>query len=318
MSGPVEPVIPQEPAAVPEVAAPVPAPVVPGAPARPPSAQFRTASQQSDRERPVVRTPFADMSGLNQIFAFFLMMFLGASTSENNQDLLSMISELTGMDIAAVADLQTELHEGRRSASDAVREMSFDQATLNDHNNPDSAFSQRLNSTGFSSWFNSGRALQTSRTDDASSNECARGVGNVLAAQGIDVTNLRAHAMDWDENLRARSDFTFVPCRISDVRNIPDGAILVYNNNAEAGRGALNNGRGAQYGHVEIKTTVGGSATFISDTARQNPGGSVRENFIGGYYMYDPQGEVRQQLAAAQSQSPPTGPAAHPPAPLVT
>jgi hypothetical protein len=318
----VDPVTADQTAAAPEGAAPVvaPTPVVPGSPATARTLSLtdaqRAAAQRTQTERPLERTPFADLNGMNQVFAILLMMFLGSSTSENNQELLSMISDLTGIDIADVADLQTDLHSGRRNVVDVVRGMSFDEASLNDQNNPESAFAQRLNTTGFSTWFNSARALSTSRSDDATSNECARGVGNVLEAQGINVTNLRAHATDWDENLRARSDFTFVPCRFSDLRNIPDGAIIVYNNNAEAGRGVLNNGRGAQYGHVEIKSTVGGQPVFISDTARQNPGGSVRENFVGGYFMYDPQGEVRQQLMAAQSQTPAPGAAtASPPAP---
>ncbi len=133
--------------------------------------------------------------------------------------------------------------------------------------------------------FDSARAIAISRSDNAGGGYCARGTKNILDAMGMRVEG--ANATHWDTNLSRSRNWV----RLSGINaaNAPEGAVLVFNNNEEAGRGRLNNGRGAQYGHVEVVAEgAHGERLFISDAARRNAGGSVPQNFAGAFLYVGP------------------------------
>lgn len=119
--------------------------------------------------------------------------------------------------------------------------------------------------------FDTARAWDTMISDDAGSNQCGRGVANILEDQGHTVT--RGHGHTWNENLEARG---WEKVSISDPSEAPIGSVLVYEHSG------INNGRGAQYGHVEIVSqNPAGGRSYISGGSSPRPGGSVRQNWDG-------------------------------------
>lgn len=126
--------------------------------------------------------------------------------------------------------------------------------------------------------FDTAKAWNTVHNDNAGTYECGKGVANILEEQGHTVT--RGHGHTWNESLEARG-WQKVP--ISDPSQAPIGSVLVYEHSG------INNGKGAQYGHVEIASvSPSGQRTYISGTSSSRPGGSVRQNWDG--YAWLPPG----------------------------
>lgn len=138
--------------------------------------------------------------------------------------------------------------------------------------------------------FSSASALHRARVDNAGVGDCAKGVANILQAQGYGVS--RANAHDWKETL-PQSGWV----RLSGVnaRNAPEGAVLVFDSDVNKGRSPRNNG-GGKFGHVEVVCyDAQGNRLYVSDKARENIGGSVPNNFVGAYIP-------AERYAAMQSQ----------------
>ncbi|PCJ20044.1 MAG: hypothetical protein COB02_05440 [Candidatus Cloacimonadota bacterium] len=121
-------------------------------------------------------------------------------------------------------------------------------------------------------------------TDTAEPNQCAKGVANILIEMGFATEAIRGHARDWDDRLANSPGWKKVSCQPGTC---PPGAVLQYEDDSPQGT----NGRGAQYGHVEIVTVVNGERSYCSDKCRSNSGGSVAHNFNrGGAWIYE--GEI--------------------------
>lgn len=130
--------------------------------------------------------------------------------------------------------------------------------------------------------FSSARALSLCRADDAREGYCAKGVANILEAQGYNIT--RADGHNWDRTLPQSG---WVKLEGVNARNAPEGAVLVYDSDIQRGR-APRNGRNSQggdeFGHAEIVCyDANGNRKYVSDTARDNAGGTVPNNFAGAY-----------------------------------
>lgn len=114
---------------------------------------------------------------------------------------------------------------------------------------------------------NYAQIFRTAAADDASENECARGVANILESLGVPHT--RGHAYQWNDTL-ARNGWKQIQV---DPANAPPGALLVYdrttsNENAPPGQ---------RFGHVElVSLDAQGNRKYVSDKARTNFGGSDR------------------------------------------
>jgi type VI secretion system secreted protein VgrG len=126
--------------------------------------------------------------------------------------------------------------------------------------------------------FDSQAALRTAARDNAGRNQCAKGVANVLEAQGFPVQ--RGHATGWHETLPKKG---WVKVEGLTPQTAPEGAVVVYRSDEALGKRARNQG-GGKYGHVEIVAKdAEGKRVYISDKARWRPGGSVPDNFEGVY-----------------------------------
>jgi hypothetical protein len=125
--------------------------------------------------------------------------------------------------------------------------------------------------------FNSIDAINYSERDNAEGGYCAKGVANILERMGLDCT--RGHARDWDETLPENG---WIKIEGLTPETAPPGAVLVYDNDAEAGKANRGTG-GGTYGHVEIVAEVAGTRRYVSDAARRNFGGTVPDNFEGAY-----------------------------------
>lgn len=126
--------------------------------------------------------------------------------------------------------------------------------------------------------FDTSKAWNTMKNDNAGTYQCGKGVANILEEQGHTVTRGDGHT--WNENLEALG-WQKVP--ISDPSQAPIGSVLVYEHSGG------NNGKGAQYGHVEIASlSPSGQRTYISGGSNPRPGGSVRQNWDG--YAWLPPG----------------------------
>ena len=136
-------------------------------------------------------------------------------------------------------------------------------------------------------------ALDTAGRDNAGGGWCAKGVGNILGGQdnradinGMGLQNgVHFHRGDghtWDTGLRMAEneagepywdDVTDVftgPDGRPDFTDLPDGAIIIWENTGGT------NGGGAEHGHVEMAATdAEGQRLFVSDAARTNYGGTV-------------------------------------------
>lgn len=123
-------------------------------------------------------------------------------------------------------------------------------------------------------------ALFTADSDNAFGGYCAKGVGNILTAQGLEegVDFLRGDGHDWANNLERTG---WVKLAVSP-EDAPPGAILVYNSDIRAGKPNRGTG-GGSYGHAEIKVEHQGRTYYVSDKARDNYGGSVPDNYVGAY-----------------------------------
>jgi hypothetical protein len=141
------------------------------------------------------------------------------------------------------------------------------------------AGAQQVAAGGGGRRFDSARGIRTAQTDNARAGFCAKGVANVLEAQGFPVQ--RGNATDWWKHL-PRLGWSLLPgVGPSDA---PEGAVLVFTNNAQAGRPVTRRRGGQLYGHVEIVGfTAEGRRVYISDAVRNNFGGTVPNNFKGAY-----------------------------------
>ncbi|MBA3458156.1 MAG: hypothetical protein H0T42_34060 [Deltaproteobacteria bacterium] len=126
--------------------------------------------------------------------------------------------------------------------------------------------------------FDTRRALRTAQRDNARAGYCAKGVANVLEAQGLPVT--RGDATNWWRTL-PRLGWRLLPG--VGPAEAPEGAVLVFTNNQQAGRAVTRRRGGQLYGHVEIVGMVGDKRVYISDAVRNNYGGTVPDNFRGAY-----------------------------------
>lgn len=139
--------------------------------------------------------------------------------------------------------------------------------------------------------FSSAAALNRARADNAGVGDCAKGVANILQAQGYGVS--RANAHDWKETLPQNG---WVRLSGVNARNAPEGAVLVFDSDVNKGRTPRNNG-GGKFGHVEVVCyDAQGNRVYVSDKARENIGGSVPNNFVGAYIP-------AERYAAMQRQS---------------
>lgn len=135
--------------------------------------------------------------------------------------------------------------------------------------------------SGASGWTQerSNQAIQISNSDDAGSGYCAKGVANILEQMGYPVT--RGNATDWKSTLPANG-WTRMNGVTPDTA--PVGTVCFFDNDASVGKPNRGTG-GGSFGHVEIVAThPDGRRTYISDSARNNWGGTVPDNFGGCYY----------------------------------
>lgn len=127
---------------------------------------------------------------------------------------------------------------------------------------------------GESDRFDSDRAVDYSRVDNAGGGYCAQGVANILKDQGIPCE--RGHAYTWDQRLERQG---WQRLEGASPETAPEGSVLYYDRTTSAGVGG-----GAQYGHVEVvATNDDGDRSFVSDKARSNWGGTVPQNYGGAY-----------------------------------
>lgn len=126
----------------------------------------------------------------------------------------------------------------------------------------------------FASTFNGGHAAEPGY--------CARGVLNILEGYGIQgLTRGDAYTQIGNFNtLAADPNSGWTAIAISNPADAPAGAVLIYDRNPNGGSTG-----GANYGHIEI---AGGNGTYISDSVRNNYGGTVPQNFTGYAYIYNP------------------------------
>lgn len=128
--------------------------------------------------------------------------------------------------------------------------------------------------------FNSNSALYTALTDNAFGGYCARGVANILASQGLgNFRGLNAH--DFPGRV-ASQGWVKLPNNITPY-NAPEGALLIFNSDSRLGKKPRNKG-GGLWGHVElIAYDKNGNRKYVSDKARNGPGGSVLDNYMGAW-----------------------------------
>lgn len=128
-------------------------------------------------------------------------------------------------------------------------------------------------------------ALRIAQTDNAGNGYCAKGVGNILESMGLrnGVDFQRGNGHDWDTMLEEKG---WVRLNVSP-EDAPNGAILVYDSDIQAGK--VNRGTGGgSYGHAEIKIETNDGRTFyVSDAARANAGGTVADNYKGAYITHE-------------------------------
>ena len=178
-------------------------------------------------------------------------------------------------------------------------------------NSPSSPRSSVVNVPG-DGRFSSARALAAACRDDAGEGHCAKGVANILEAQGYNIN--RADGHNWDRTLPQSG---WVKLSGVDARHAPEGAVLVYNSDVQEGHRARNNG-GGRFGHAEIVCyDANGERKYVSDKARDNFGGTVPDNFVGAYVPRERYNlmlaEQRRQAtepattAVARNDSPTTG-----------
>lgn len=117
--------------------------------------------------------------------------------------------------------------------------------------------------------------LRQSRVDNAGGGYCAKGVANLLQHVGLDCQ--RGDAYTWKNSLPQNG---WIKLEGVTPENAPPGAVLVFDRSANGqGRGG-----GAEFGHVEIVTVdTSGRRQYVSDSARNNWGGTVPQNFVGVY-----------------------------------
>ena len=122
-------------------------------------------------------------------------------------------------------------------------------------------------------------------TDDAGKYACGRGVRFTLEALGIPHLARSEtgpqHGHTWDDMLRSdkMQEAGWQEVDLAKTgwtpEDSPPGVVWVYDRNNPP----LNNGRGAQYGHVEIAIKDG----YASGGVFNNPGGSVRGNEVSAF-----------------------------------
>ena len=154
--------------------------------------------------------------------------------------------------------------------------------------------------------FDSARAIRISQTDNAGSGYCGRGTANILRGLGVRGV-VDANGTDWDENLSR--DRNWVRLRGVSPHNAPVGAVLTYDSDLERGRSSRGTG-GGTYGHVEIVAeNRSGDRVYVSDAARRNAGGTVRDNYSGAFLYVGPGAPSSNLQIAANINSPTQSPA---------
>lgn len=117
------------------------------------------------------------------------------------------------------------------------------------------------------------QAAQIAETDNAGPSYCARGVANVLEGMGFGSVGRGVNGDQMGGALTS-AGWQQQDC---PPESAPNGAVLNYGNSGGT------SGGGAQYGHTEIKCTIGGQTVYISDAVRTNWGGTVPGNYQGAW-----------------------------------
>lgn len=127
--------------------------------------------------------------------------------------------------------------------------------------------------------FDTAKAWNTVKTDNAPSNYCGRGVHNILTEQGHSLPT--ANGEDWNENL---AEAGWEKVKISDPSQAPVGGVLVYEDSGMTGTGD-----GREFGHVEVVSRdPSGNRVYLAGGSSSRPGGSVPQNWDG--YVWLPPG----------------------------
>lgn len=134
-------------------------------------------------------------------------------------------------------------------------------------------------------------ALSAAANDDATANNCGRGVANVLKAQGLpsrEDENRHAYTwIDWfssdqavqkDNNGKVIGRWLKVEGATAETA--PENAVNVFNRTPGG-----NNNKGAEFGHIEqvVYDPSSGKKVYVSDKSRDNSGGSVPQNYAGSW-----------------------------------
>ncbi len=117
-----------------------------------------------------------------------------------------------------------------------------------------------------------------SATDNIGSGWCGRGMLSVLKKTGLGAGLEGGNGQDWEKNLLRAG---WKPVRCLSPWKAPLGSVLVYLGDRRVGKNPRGT-PGGYYGHVEmVALGKAGERLYVSDCARQAPGGTVRDNFTG-------------------------------------
>lgn len=130
-------------------------------------------------------------------------------------------------------------------------------------------------------------AVAVAKADGVGAGYCGRGVWSVLKGIGYGGGLRSANGQDWELNL---SEAGWIPLVCRDPNRAPLGSILVYSSDIRRHGRNLVGTKGGLWGHVELVSAQEGRKVFVSDKARERPGGTVADNFTGRAWV--PPGSV--------------------------
>lgn len=114
------------------------------------------------------------------------------------------------------------------------------------------------------------------RGDDVGNRWCGRGTLSVLTSLGLATGLKGADGHDWEENLW-RGGWRPVACLLPSMA--PYGSVLVYDSDYRLYGSNRRGTPGGRWGHVEFVSWENGKRSYVSDSPRTQPGGTVLNNF---------------------------------------